>query len=107
MEKTIKQEIERMEYFVIGGQYEHLYYGSSMSLHGAKIMATQNMEYWDNWQGWNKPKIYDKNNVVKIITKGRVLYPDGREIYVPIQNATFLYWDDVKQKWKQGKYGIL
>ena len=43
------------KYQVIGGQYESSWIGESDSLHGAKILATRNMEYWDNWQGWHKP----------------------------------------------------
>ena len=46
------------KYQVIGGQYESCWIGESDSLHGAKIIATRNMEYWDNWQGWHKPCIY-------------------------------------------------
>lgn len=36
------------KYQVIGGQYESSWIGESDSLRGAKIIATRNMEYWDN-----------------------------------------------------------
>ena len=51
------------KYQVIGGQYESCWIGESDSLHGAKIIATRNMEYWDNWQGWHKPCIYRAEDV--------------------------------------------
>lgn len=46
------------KYQVIGGQYVQVWYGESESIIGAKRIATKNIEYWDNWQGWNTPKIY-------------------------------------------------
>lgn len=45
-------------YYVIGGQYAAFNHGFRETLHGAKILATQKEEYWDNWQGWHKPAIY-------------------------------------------------
>ena len=51
------------KYQVIGGQYESCWIGESDSLHGAKIIATRNMEYWDNWQGWHIPSIYHAEDV--------------------------------------------
>ena len=45
-------------YVVIGGQYKQCYYGMARTLRGAKRIASQNCEYWDNWQGWTVPKIY-------------------------------------------------
>lgn len=46
------------KYQVIGGQYEQSWKGESDSLHGAKIIAGKNKEYWDNFQGWHTPHIY-------------------------------------------------
>lgn len=46
------------KYIVIGGQYKDYCYGEFDSLHAAKMCATKNAEYWDNWQGWHTPKIY-------------------------------------------------
>ena len=43
---------------VIGGQYAFCHYGESDTLRGAKMIASKHSEYWDNWQGWHKPKIY-------------------------------------------------
>lgn len=46
------------KYQVIGGQYRFCRYGESDSLRGAKQIAAKHGEYWDNWQGWHRPKIY-------------------------------------------------
>lgn len=46
------------KYQVIGGQYFFCRYGESDSLRGAKQIAAKHKEYWDNWQGWHRPKIY-------------------------------------------------
>ena len=54
------------KYQVIGGQYSHVWYGESDSLRGAKIIATKHKEYWDNWQGWQTPKIYKSDDVIEI-----------------------------------------
>lgn len=45
-------------YYVVGGQYEPYPYGGTMTLQGAKQLATKNAEHWDNWQGWHVPAIY-------------------------------------------------
>lgn len=50
------------KYYVIGGQYKQVFYGESKTLLGAKRIATKNAEYWDNWQGWHIPKIYDSHD---------------------------------------------
>ena len=68
---------------VIGGQYESVWYGESDSVRGAKIIATKHEEYWDNWQGWNKPGIYLADDVVEIESKGRITTSDGEKIRVP------------------------
>lgn len=75
------------KYQVIGGQYESHYYGESNSLRGARCIATRNMEYWDNWQGWHKPLIYAAEDVVEITSKGRITSPDGVMIRVPKDDA--------------------
>ena len=50
--------MENSGYVVIGGQHRYHYYGVRESLHAAKMLATANVEYWDNWQGWHTPLIY-------------------------------------------------
>lgn len=72
------------KYQIIGGQYEYKFYGESDTLRGAKIIATKNAEYWDNWNGWHKPRIYRAEDVREIESNGRITTPDGVIIRVPI-----------------------
>ena len=73
--------MKKNNYYVIGGQYESICYGGTPTLIGAKRMATKNEEYWDNWQGWHKPRIYQAED-----TEG-ITSPDGVEIRVPVPGA--------------------
>lgn len=75
------------KYQVIGGQYEPHYYGESDSLRGARIIATRNREYWDNWQGWNTPKIYHADDVQEVEARGYITHTDGETIRVPKELA--------------------
>lgn len=78
---------KEVKYYVIGGQYESYCYGGTPTLIGAKRLATKNMEYWDNWQGWHKPGIYAAEDTEVITSMGRVLTRDGEEIRVPKLDA--------------------
>lgn len=80
----MKKEIK---YYVIGGQYESYCYGGTPTLIGAKRLATKNMEYWDNWQGWQKPAIYKAEDTEKIESSGRITTCDGQIITVPKYGA--------------------
>lgn len=53
----------KINYYVIGGQYNIVNYGGCETLLGAKRKATRNAEYWDNWQGWHTPAIYDAADI--------------------------------------------
>lgn len=75
------------KYQVIGGQYERKHYGESDTLRGARRIATRNMEYWDNWQGWHKPCIYASEDVVETVSSGCIAVPDGIKIRVPKPGA--------------------
>lgn len=68
---------------VIGGQYESHWYGESNTLRGAKILARRCEEYWDNWQGWHLPRIYEAQDVKEITSSGRITTSDGAIIRVP------------------------
>lgn len=57
---------EVKKFAVIGGQYEFYFYGFCDTLEGAKRLASRNIEYWDNWQGWNYPRIYRAEDVVEV-----------------------------------------
>lgn len=67
-------------YQVIGGQYEQYWYGESDSLRGAKIIANRNKEYWDNWQGWHTPQIYNKEDCELRVCSGMITMRDGSEM---------------------------
>lgn len=71
------------KYQVIGGQYEPYWVGESDTLRGAKIIATRNMEYHDNWIGWVKPSIYEADDVEVIEARGMITHVDGSRIRVP------------------------
>lgn len=75
------------EYIVIGGQYEAICYGESDTLTGAKRLASKNVEYWDNWQGWHVPNIYRAEDVRELESSGRITTPDGVSIVVPREGA--------------------
>ena len=75
------------KYQIIGGQYEYVWYGESDSLRGAKIIATKNEEYWDNWQGFHKPKIYSAEDVEEIEAHGCITVADGVTVRVPKRGA--------------------
>ena len=74
------------KYVVVGGQYQHVVYGDFDSLLSAKRCATKHEEYWDNWQGWHKPDIYDSD--------------DCNEDGYPNWNTAPLYtWDAYDNRW--------
>lgn len=77
---------KKINYYVIGGQYESYCYGGTPTLIGAKRLASRNMEYWDNWQGWHKPKIYRAEDVQKVISNGRIT-GNGIDTYIPLDGA--------------------
>ena len=58
--------MKKSNYYVIGGQYRAYCYGGTPTLLGAKRLANRNEEYWDNWQGWHKPKIYRAEDTEEI-----------------------------------------
>ena len=85
-------------FYVIGGQYESVCYGGTDTLQAAKVLATKNAEYWDNWQGWNTPKIYAGADCETIESKGRITTRDGETIIVPKAN-TFPAWIKRGERW--------
>jgi hypothetical protein len=74
--------MKKNNYYVIGGQYEDYCYGGCPTLTGAKRLATKNMEYWDNWQVWYKPRIYAANDTELIVSNGRITTQDGTTVRV-------------------------
>lgn len=61
--------MEEINYYVIGGQYHQRYYGSAKTLLGAKRLATQHEEYWDNYKGWHCPCVYAASDCFTISTE--------------------------------------
>lgn len=82
------------KYQVIGGQYEHHWYGESDSLHGARIIAGKNKEYWDNWQGWHTPCIYLARDCRDIVARGWITVPDGSVVRVPKEEAESVWSEE-------------
>ena len=82
------------KYQVIGGQYEQCWYGESDSLHGARIIAGKNKEYWDNWQGWHTPKIYRAEDCEDIIAHGWLTAYEGSTIRISKPSATPIRKED-------------
>ena len=79
--------MKKINYYVIGGQYESICYGGTPTLIGAKRLATKNEEYWDNWQGLHKPRIYRAEDTEIIESCGRISCYDGTKIRVPVFGA--------------------
>lgn len=79
--------MKKKNFYVIGGQYESICYGGAPTLIGAKRLATKNMEYWDNWQGWNRPEIYRAEDTQLVEAWGMITVPDGCMIRVPKAGA--------------------
>lgn len=65
-QKGMKYMAEKINYYVIGGQYQYYCYGGTPTLLGAKRLATRHEEYWDNWAGWHKPAIYRAEDTVEV-----------------------------------------
>lgn len=72
-------------YYVVGGQYTYRVYGSTRSLHAAKLMATRHEEFHDNFAGWQKPDI-----CIRVMSdRGDIVN------YVPVY-----VWDRYSRKWE-------
>lgn len=83
-----------IKYYVISGQYEYYNCGGSVTLEGAKRLATKHEEYWDNWQGWHKPDIYRSEDCVL----GTNFY--GTNFYPKSDVFPYMIWDNHTKKWK-------
>ena len=75
------------KYQVIGGQYRQVWYGESDSILQAKRIATRHEEYWDNWQGWHKPRIYEADAV------------DEKTGYIKPGYYPIFVWSERSHKW--------
>lgn len=90
--------MKKINYYVIGGQYENYNYGGTPTLLGAKRLASAHEEYWDNWQGWHKPHIFKAEDCVI----GNNFYGEN---YYPKANAVpVASWNEYTHKWEPNCY---
>lgn len=82
-----------INYYIIGGQYEYYNHGGAATLIGAKRIAGKHDEYWDNWQGWHRPKIYAAEDCAA--TNG--FY--GEQMTPRPGAQPVAVWDDSRRKW--------
>lgn len=88
--------MKKINYYVIGGQYEAVNYGGTETLLGAKRLASNHEEYWDNYQGWHKPRIFDAKDC-KLETN---FFGEG---YYPIADAEpVAKWNPYTKRWEEG-----
>lgn len=91
----MKKEIK---YYVIGGQYEDFNYGGAFTLEGAKRLATKCEEFWDNFQGWHKPRIFKVEDCeLKTNFFGKNYYPKANAV----PEAS---WNKYTKKWEAHCY---
>lgn len=84
-------------YLVIGGQYQSYCYGGAATLAGAKRLATKNIEFWDNWQGWHKPLIYATEDCVECNNFfGKQMTPKVGALPVVVWNNTNNRWEEIR-----------
>ena len=86
---------KKIKYYVIGGQYFYYNYGGTETLHAAKCLATKKMEYWDNWQGWHKPRIYKAEDC----ELGNSFY--GENYYPKPYAVPEASWNEYIGKWEK------
>lgn len=65
------------------------------TLRGAKIIASRNKEYWDNWQG-GTPRASIPRMLWKRLKIGRITSRDGETIIVPVGDCA---WYHDGKKW--------
>ena len=80
------------KYVVIGGQYFQRCYGVVDNLIAAKRLATKNEEYWDNWQGFHTPLVYDFRDCEEL--------EDGRIIHKDVLKARYAIYSKENSKWR-------
>lgn len=79
---------------MIGGQYEGYNHGGAATLLGAKRLARQHQEYWDNWQGWHTPAIYAAEDCEEMHT----MYGQ-RDILPKLDAQPVATYDDDTKQW--------
>lgn len=87
--------MKNSRFHVIGGQYEFCYYGSAETLTDAKRLAAKHDEFWDNWQGFHRPKIYAAKDCWEV--RG-CFYPRHDKRVFPVSE-----YDMLAQKWNDAE----
>lgn len=85
------------KYVVIGGQYKAYNYGTANTLRAAKMLASKNEEYWDNWQEWHKPRIYSAEDVrgdLESIGFDKVYFTDYAYPAAIWEDGKWYHWDE-------------
>ena len=87
--------MKKINYYVIGGQYEGYNHGGAATLLGAKRLAGKSQEYWDNWQGWHTPEIYAAEDCEESSTMyGRwMMLPKPNALPVAVYNEDAGRWE--------------
>lgn len=83
----------KINYYVIGGQYEYICYGGTPTLIGAKRLANRCGTLWDNWRGWNLPAIYRAEDTIEVESRNAITTPDGVLIRIPRLDAVPVWVD--------------
>ena len=87
---------KKINYYVIGGQYQGFNCGGTPTLLGAKRLAGKNEEYWDNWAGWHRPDIYAAEDCEEVTN----FY--GTQM-LPKENAEpVAVWNKEEGRWSEG-----
>lgn len=86
--------MKNINYYVIGGQYEAYCYGGSETLLGAKQKAAKHDEYWDNWQGWHRPKVYAASDCMLANSQffGEQMVPKAGAYPVAVYDMDSKHW---------------
>lgn len=90
--------MKEINYYVIGGQYMDINYGGTETLLGAKRLATKCTEYWDNFQGWHKPRVFKAEDCVL----GKSYF--GTNLYPKANAVPVASWSEYKKKWEHDCY---
>lgn len=85
----------KINFYVIGGQYHRYNHGGTPTLLGAKRLAAKSDEHWDNWQGWHRPAIYRAEDC-RLMNNfyGEQMLPAEGANPVAVYNMTAHRWED-------------
>lgn len=90
--------MEEINFYVIGGQYHRYCYGGTKTLTAAKQLAAKHDEFWDNFGGWHRPRIYAASDCVLAETQfyGEQMVPAPYRLPVAEYDMTGRKWKKVE-----------